>query len=158
DRARHLLSDAGYSGGRGLPEVAVTSGRERGVEDLVAQWAELGASVRVVDSSRPLMELADGQVHMGLVVWGADYPDPEAFLTSVGSFLHMGGDEQLGQARSLQDRRARIRLYNEIEHRWIGEEAVLIPLVYVRSTLLTRPWVDGVWANSIDFLRLEQAV
>jgi oligopeptide transport system substrate-binding protein len=158
DRARQLLSDAGYPGGRGLPEVAVTSGRERGVEDLVAQWAELGASVRFVDSSRPLTELADGQVHMGLVVWGADYPDPEAFLTSIGSLLHMAGDEQLRQARSLQDRRARIRLYNEIEHRWIGEEAVLIPLVYVRSTMLTRPWVDGVWANSIDFLRLEQAV
>jgi ABC-type transport system substrate-binding protein len=158
DRGRQLLSDAGYPGGCGFPEVTLTSSHEWGVEDLVAQWAELGARVKVVDSSSPLTQLADGQLHMFLVVWGADYPDPEAFLTSVGSFLHMAGDEQLRQARSLQDRRARIRLYNEIEHRWIGEDAVLLPLVYVRSTLLTRPWVDGVWANSIDFLRLEQAV
>ena len=136
--------------------MTLTAGPEPGVEDLIEQWAALGATVKLADFREPAVRLP--AAHMELVTWGADYPDPDAFLRPIGSLLGVRGDKQLYEAGSLQDRKARIRLYNEIERRWIGEEAVLIPLVYVRSTLLTRPWVEGVWANSIDFLRLERAV
>jgi oligopeptide transport system substrate-binding protein len=160
DLARRLLSDAGYPGGRRLPDLVITTHHERQATNLAAQWAELGAVVKVVASFEPGAPLAGANMHLHL--WGADYPDPDAFLSSIHSSLPAPRDnriEQLiGQARSLQDRKARIRLYNEIERLWVTEGAGLLPLVYARSTLLTRPWVEHAWANSVDFLRLEQAV
>jgi oligopeptide transport system substrate-binding protein len=157
DLARRLLSDAGYPEGRGLPDLTVATDSEPGVKNLATQWAELGASLKAVVS--PDIRDPLGRAHLWLASWGADYPDPDAFLSSIGRLLPAVDDDHLlRDARSLQDRKARIRLYNEIEDLWITHEAALVPLVYPLSTLLTRPWVDGVWANTVDFLRLEQAV
>jgi ABC-type transport system substrate-binding protein/class 3 adenylate cyclase len=157
DIARHLLADAGYPDGRGLPDLAFVTDFRTQAENLAAQWGELGATVKV--GSRRELDHRSENTHMLLYVWGADYPDPDAFLSSIGRLVPIGPDQQLlRQARSLPDRKARIRLYNEVERLWIAEEAALLPLVYPRSTLFTRPWLVGVWANTVDFMRLEQAV
>jgi oligopeptide transport system substrate-binding protein len=155
DLARRLPADAGYPDGRGLPALGFVTDFRTQAKNLAVQWGELGATVKV--GSR--RDLDDQNTYMWLNVWGADYPDPDAFLSSIGRLVPVGPDQQLlRQARSLPDRKARIRLYNEVERLWITEEAALLPLVYPRSTLFTRPWLEGVWANTVDFMRLEQAV
>jgi hypothetical protein len=62
------------------------------------------------------------------------------------------------RARSLKNQGERMRLYHELDRLWVAEHAAILPLFYGRSLLLSRPWVEGVWANPITMLQLDQAV
>jgi ABC-type transport system substrate-binding protein len=156
DLARRLLEEAGYPGGRGLPELTLAARVPEHSVKLATQWLEeLGVRTLV----HQLDQTARAEdVHMSHDAWEADYPDPGNFLqemvvgATAGIPLYRDNriEALLAEARALPDRKARIRLYNDVEQRWITERAGILPLHYMRREALRRPWVEGFWVNLLS--------
>ena len=101
-----------------------------------------------------------------ILVWGADYPDPDNF---VSIFLSNSGnnnpnwknkhyDEMVLEARSLQDTKEREKLYLEIQNFLISDQAVIIPLYYEPNLALVRNRVKKLNLNPLNYLYVGQAV
>jgi ABC-type oligopeptide transport system substrate-binding subunit len=112
----------------------------------------------------PDIILSGQNCDLWVCTWLADFPDPEGF------FRGLIGDPAdpivndaeafalLDEARASRDRDERLRLYSEVDRRLVADQVLLLPISYSRATVLRRPWVQGVWANALTPLRLDQAV
>jgi ABC-type transport system substrate-binding protein/class 3 adenylate cyclase len=158
--ARRLLAEAGCAHGRGLEEMRLlvpSTLREPLVPDeLARQWADLGARVQVERVPLPAMldAIAD---RASAWIWGyaADYPDPDGLLRTLMELtpaLYRDAEltGMLDHARSLTDQDERMRLYREIDMRWVGEHVALVPVSYGRVRVLRRPWVHGFHLDSLE--------
>jgi ABC-type oligopeptide transport system substrate-binding subunit len=163
ERARLLLAEAGYPGGRGFPALRgimpTRSARWMAVADyLEAQWQrELGVEVRW--EYGPVSEFWDRvqkeQPHLHILGWAADYPDPDNFLR-----IGFGGektawrnaeyDELVARARRLLNQEERMSLYRRAD-RIIVEEAAFLALKYGQSQVLIKPWVKGCSMSATAF-------
>ena len=149
-RARRLLAEAGYPGGRGFPEV--DSPTRRAVlphpEFLQSQWQKnLGIEISwEIMEWAPYLERLEELPDLYLMGWIADYPDPDNFLR-VGLWRermrwgHNNFDRTVETARRATNQKTRIQLYRQAEKILI-EEAAIIPLYYSRQHLLVKPWVS----------------
>jgi oligopeptide transport system substrate-binding protein len=152
DRARQLLAEAGYPGGRGFPVVKALTrrGRETRIEYLQAQWREnLGVEItwQAMEWTMYLDRMKREPPHGFLMGWVADYPDPDSFLrVGVGDaqrytpWRNETYDRLVEEARRLTDQGERMKLYGQAD-RILVEEAVIMPLYYRRSHRLVKPWV-----------------
>jgi ABC-type oligopeptide transport system substrate-binding subunit len=151
--ARDLLTETADVPGQALTEMEIVMPDMWGLGKMLAeQLAAIGITARIdaVD-----LELADRtrDADAWIFGWVADYPDPAGMMTIFGEYpsLHRNAtvDQLLAQARSLQDRDQRLRLYRRMERLWIGEEAALVPFAYSRGLTYARPWIDGFWSNGV---------
>jgi peptide/nickel transport system substrate-binding protein/oligopeptide transport system substrate-binding protein len=86
EEARQLLAKAGYSDGKGIPEIVVRL--SPGAESIrvgglmAAAWKGLGVNVKidVVGSGRYFEELRRGDYDVGATTWIGDFADPYTFL------------------------------------------------------------------------------
>ncbi len=94
DRARKLLAEAGYPGGKGFPEITLqinSGGGDRNTitADYVAHqlYEVLGITVKVepMPFAQHLEAIETGKTLFWRTGWVADYPDPETFLTTLYS-------------------------------------------------------------------------
>jgi ABC-type transport system substrate-binding protein len=146
ERARQLLADAGYPGGRGFPAVNLLwMWYEDAPEYLQAQWRE-NLQVEITweaVKNAPYWDRWEKVLpHIWFIGWVADYPDPDAFLRR-DSFAHWRNDAYVGlieQARGIMDQGERMRLYGQADQ-LVVEEAVIMPILYERRHLLVKPWV-----------------
>jgi len=151
DRARQLLAEAGWPGGRGFPTVGTlrSLNSETRCEYLQAQWEEnLGIEVRyeTVKSVTFRYRLNHEPPDMYVWNWGADFPDPDNFLRAnpfrrSTRWRNEAYERLLVQARRMMDQEERVNLYRQAD-RILVEEAPVIPLSYDRSHLLVKPWVS----------------
>jgi ABC-type transport system substrate-binding protein len=156
ERARALLAEAGYPGGRGLPELSIAETEGGwGLEVLAEQFAEVG--VRTCSAQVHIRDYFDhvrGDVDGFLWGWNADVPDPSGiippFLETHDPILRTSEIEALvARARSVGDQDKRLAMYREAERQWIGEHVAVLPLMYFRRTVLLRPWIEGFWQNAL---------
>ncbi len=150
ERARELLAEAGYPGGRGFPIVDALAfhGTEPAVEYLQAQWREsLGIEIiwEIMEWGMYLDRLDREPPHTCLAGWMADYPDPDNFLRVSPIRRYTGWqnkayDSLVEEARRATDQEERMRLYQQAD-RILVEEAAIMPLTYRRYHLLVKPWV-----------------
>ncbi len=159
ERARRLLGEAGYPGGRGLPDVPCLlpdSASEHLAHELEAMAGEIGISLVTV--RRPLRTLDAAIRDEGVMfawAWGADFPDPAGMIDVIlghwGAFLPRDDelDELLTRARAATDRDARLLLYREADRRLTWVHAALVPVAYFHRRMCTRPWVHGMWVNQM---------
>ncbi len=165
ESARALLADAGHPGGAGVPplEMLVASGLELLEGAIEEALAGLGIGVRFSVSERGA-RIADTASDIWLSSWLADYPDPDGFfrgLMNDPSDPIAGVEETeqavaiLGRARASHDQDERLRLYREVDRLLVAEWVAVVPLAYLRTTLLHRSWVHGLWANSLTSFRLD---
>jgi ABC-type oligopeptide transport system substrate-binding subunit len=151
EQARRLLAEAGYPDGDGFPSVTLIVPDAGRATDAFAQlqqhWqATLGVEITCETMEWGAFELVKERLpHLFFQAWGADSPDPDNFLR-VG-FLHHQAEWRnekysrlVEQARRITDQAARMKLYRQAD-RMLVEEAVFLPLAYVRSHLLLKPWV-----------------
>jgi ABC-type transport system substrate-binding protein/class 3 adenylate cyclase len=168
DRARVLLSEAGYPDGRALGEIVLVCLDlwKDAASDVAAQLAAVGVRVRLLSTATDPEGAAAIQEHAHAYIWGwiADYPDPgggflEPFFRQ-GTWLYR--DEQLEQllarAASLRDQHNRLRTYREFERIWIGDQAAVVPLAYADRRIWRRAWLTGMWANAIAISTFAEAV
>jgi oligopeptide transport system substrate-binding protein len=166
DAAKKLLTEAGYPGGRGLGTLTLTYGKEgdneRVVTFLQAQWKEnLGVNITLQpleltafsDRLNATTQTPDKGLQFYYSVWGADYADPQNFLsqqlhTSAGNnnghFSDLEFDRLTDQADITSgDYIKRMKLYNQAEQIAVTQVGWL-PLFNPTLNVLVRPYVQGL--------------
>jgi len=166
--AKDALTKAGFQNGQGLPEITLAYGQEGDNETVVqalqSMWEQnLGVKVKLQS-----YELATFSKNLDTTyytpteglqfyysVWGADYPDPQNFLSLLlhtgnpnnnGHFSDPQFDQLVDEADKLGDRsqiERRLQLYNQAEQIAIDKVAWL-PLFYPKLNILIRPRVEGM--------------
>jgi oligopeptide transport system substrate-binding protein len=159
-KAKQLLAEAGYPGGKGFPVVQLwTVSKAESTEAELAAYqkylAELGVKldIRFVDEwTRYTEMLGRGELQMFRYAWYADFPDPDSFFFPL---LHSAGqpnnlfyrnplvDQLLEKARVETGYTERIKLYREAE-RIIMEDAPWITQHNHIFEYLYQPYVQGV--------------
>jgi oligopeptide transport system substrate-binding protein len=156
-RARRLLTQAGYPGGQGFPEVTwLYSGgsrREPVVPFLRNAWRQhLGVTLRAQNVAwKTFMVRGERDpAHLSLWGWFADYPDPDNMLRvtfhSAEGFnaprWHSARfDALVEEAAQITDQKRRMEFYREADRILVAEEAAAMPLGYGRGRVLAKPWV-----------------
>jgi len=86
EAAEKKLAEAGYAGGKGLPDFEYLAVSGTGTRQLGEHFAQcmrrLGIRVNLVAATWPeyLDRMKKGKFQIVRAAWGADYPDPENFL------------------------------------------------------------------------------
>jgi oligopeptide transport system substrate-binding protein len=166
EKARQLLAEAGYPGGKGFPlvnylynEGALTEGM---AVELQSVWKkELGVSVllarqewKVYLSSLNMLDYGIGRSN-----WVGDYPDPNTFLdlftTASGNnrtgWKSPAYDHLIQQAATIFDPQKRFDLFQQAERFLIQDQAVIVPLFYQAGVQIYDPkrW-GGIEENVLD--------
>ena len=163
-RARVLLAQAGYPGGRGAPLITIWSG----VKDPVAREHELirtaleAVGLRVefaYQTDWPVLsrEMAAGRLPAFLYAWYADYPDPDTFLFELfhsksprnfTRYANPAVDGLLEQARRTVDIQHRLELYRRAE-KLIMDDAPIVPFWHYAYERRFQPYVKSVEVNGL---------
>ena len=161
ERARALLAEAGFPGGRGLGPVAyhfnTNDANQRIAEALQAQLKEIGVTLelRRLDWAAHIKVVDDGSAGFFRQGWIADYPDPENFLTVLFHSRNVGAagntsryrnpavDRLLDEADTMAIGAARMKRYEEAEQ-MILDDAVWVSLYFYASRALIKPYVKGL--------------
>jgi ABC-type transport system substrate-binding protein len=165
ERARALLTKAGYPGGKGLPVFQIWSNPrtelvEQEHEAMRRQWAEIGVRVEFrynTDWPSFNRDAYDGKFSIFRYGWVADLPEPENFLyrlfhsqsrSNLTRYVNSRVDRILDQARIEQDSLKRVSLYRDVE-RLILDDAPVIPLSYYSYERVFQPYVRSVEVSAL---------
>ena len=163
-KARALLAEAGYPGGRGLPPIAIWSS----VKDRVlVEHARIKQYLEAVglrpgfhyETHWPTFSrlLEEGKFPVFLYAWHADVPDPDNFLTKLFhsrsprnffGYVNPVVDGLVTQARNEADVRRRVDLYRRAEQAVI-DDAPLIPVWHYTYERVFQPYVRSVQVNGL---------
>ncbi len=166
NRARQLLAEAGYSGGKGFPRVEYLyfpKPVERNIAvELQAMWKEhLGISVDLVKQEWKIYLDSMREVRYDLCrsSWVGDYNDPSTFLEM---FLSASGNNCTGWASAQYDgliataarepdAGRRNVILQQAEKLLVGDDSVIIPIYhYVGSQFYHPDKLTGLQPNMID--------
>jgi ABC-type transport system substrate-binding protein len=163
-RARQLLQDAGYPGGRGLPPIEIWANVKNGPvlreHELVRRALEavgVRAEFRyLTDWPQYSKKLAAGECPVFLYALFADVPDPDTFLGKLHSqsgqnffgYANRTVDELLMQARREPDAPRRVELYRRAEQ-LIVDDAPLLPIFHYTYDRLFQPYVKSVEVSGL---------
>jgi oligopeptide transport system substrate-binding protein len=129
--AKKQLAEAGFPGGKGLPELTIETRSDtiprQQIEFIAKNMAEIGIKVKVGANTWPeLIKKVSTRQHQGYTMaWGADYPDAENFLgllycphSSPGSnganYCNPDFDALFKSATQLQDTPERTTMYEKL--------------------------------------------
>ncbi|MFN2431316.1 MAG: ABC transporter substrate-binding protein [Gemmatimonadota bacterium] len=167
ERARQLLAEAGFPGGRGLPPITLQLNSGGTINDLVAEaiqsaLAEIGMQVGLQRLAWPqhLETVENGKATFFRFGWVGDYPDAENFLTLLSSqnfspsgnnFMHYANPEfdrlyQAGVSELDPDRA--IELYKQAQEIAM-RDAPMMFLYHNERVHLLQPYVRNFEANGI---------
>jgi oligopeptide transport system substrate-binding protein len=169
ERARKLLADAGFPGGKGFRQLKLqynTDENHKKVALAVQQmWKKaLGIDVEPTNTEFKVYLAEQTAMHFDLSRggWQGDYTSPGTFLellTSSSGNNHTGWknskyDELFEKASTTLNEKDQNKLYNEAETLML-DEAPIIPLYIYTNFSFIRPEVVGFQENLIDrpFLR-----
>jgi oligopeptide transport system substrate-binding protein len=170
DRARRLLTEAGYPGGQGLPPLTYVynTGPVNTLiaENLQAQWKRnLNVSVALDNAEWKvyLKRLQHDPPALFRLGWGADYPDPDNFMAlfTAGSGNNHSGwanphyDALVAEAAAEPDPQKRLALYRETQRILTEEDVPIVPLFSDVQNVLIKPWVNGLALNAMEVLSLQ---
>jgi len=160
EQARELLAQAGYPGGHGFPVVDAWTwqGIKNRTECLQEQWGEnLGVEIawEIMDFSQFIEKVNSAPVHMIQTVWMPDYPDPDSVLRAspIRRRTHWWNEAYNGlveKARRVLDQEERLGLYAQADRILVEQQAVVIPLTYMWSHMLVKPWVRKLPTSAIN--------
>jgi len=170
ERARKLLAEAGYPGGKGFPRfeylfnAAGGSGKmhEKIAIELQQMWHdELGIDMelRQVETQVFWGMQSRLEYQMSKSTWIGDYNDANTFL---GMFVTGGGNNETGWSNPRYDRLIamandepdvvkRETLFQQAETILVHDEAPIFPLfIYVGINYFDTNKVAGIWPNVLD--------
>ncbi len=171
EKAKQLLSEAGYPGGKGLPtlKLATTSTYLDLCKYIQQQLGILGLDVKVeVNPPAALREqIAQSKSSWFRGSWIADYPDAENYLSlfyspnhcPVGpNYTHFTSakfDRLYERAKAEVDDSIRLRIYREMDS-LIMDEAPVMVLYYDQVLHFTQKNVSGLRSNAMNTLDLRR--
>jgi oligopeptide transport system substrate-binding protein len=166
--AKKLLAAAGFADGKGFPKIALSINNQdpnyaKIAAALQQMWQEnLGVQVDI--NTEELAKFNDdltatankptdpAALNFFISVWGADYPDPQNFVsqqlrTGVGNnnghYSNAEFDKLVDQADVETDQVKRLALYQQAEQIAL-QEVGWLPLYYGKANLLMRAGVNGL--------------
>lgn len=166
ERARQLLAEAGYPGGKGFPRVEYLyfpKPVERNIAvELQAMWREhLGVSVDLAKQEWKiyLASMKEKNYHLCRSSWVGDYNDPGTFLEM---FLSSSGNNRTGWANATYDAfiaaaarepdpDKRNTIFQQAEKLLVTDDCVILPIYhYVGVQFYHADRLTGVQPNMID--------
>ncbi|MBN2246286.1 MAG: ABC transporter substrate-binding protein [Candidatus Aminicenantes bacterium] len=164
-RARELLSEAGYPGGKGIPPIEFWSAQKaemtrKELEIVRSNLADVGLNLQVyTETNWKKFEgmMASYKTPMFRYAWYIDFPDPDNFL---GILFHSKSkcnymayhnpevDHLLDKARVERDYLKRIEMYRKVEE-IILEDAPIVPTINHIFQQAYQPYVRGVEVNAL---------
>jgi oligopeptide transport system substrate-binding protein len=171
--SRNLLAEAGFPGGAGFPVLKFgLFARPPGTDEMARQLeTNLGIHCEIVPHAFPLERADWNNLHLTVINWVADYPDPDSYLRQShlvtypqeSGWSHPGFEQLVDEARKSTDRPRRLALYREADRILVEEQAIIIPINHSVGvgTYLVQPWVRGFEQNAlgqvlIKHMRLER--
>ena len=166
DKAKQLMSEAGYPGGKGFPEVILNinegGGRNTQIAEAIQNMLkEIGVNIKLqlLQFAQHLDNIDAGRSDFYRLGWIADYPDPENFLnllygknvplnpedkSPINSFRYKNPkfDELFEKALATTDIQERNRIYQEAEQLAVND-APLMFIYYDEDWRLLQPYVRG---------------
>lgn len=171
EKARRLLAQAGYPGGKGFPRtVAVYNTQDTNrliAEFIQSQWKEhLNLDIHF-DSQEWKVFLSRLDVDPPQIFrlgWGADFPDPDNFMnlflsTSGNNRLNWKNpryDELVARGAAVRDPGERRRIYDEAQTILTMTDAAIVPLFVQVQNLLLKPYVKGLELNSMELMYIKK--
>jgi peptide/nickel transport system substrate-binding protein/oligopeptide transport system substrate-binding protein len=164
-RAKELLSEAGYPGGKGIPPLQFWSASraeitQKELEVVKSNLADIGLNLQVYTETnwkRFEEMMASYETPMFRYAWYADFPDPDNFL---GILFHSKSkcnymayhnpevDRLLDRARVERDYLKRMEMYRKVEE-IILEDAPIVPTINHLFQQAYQPYVRGVEVNAL---------
>lgn len=164
ERARALLAEAGYPGGKGLPPLELlyntSEGHKKIAEAVGSMWqSELGIEVRLLNKEWKVY--LDDQSNLNFDIsrsgWIADYADPITFLDM---FTTGNGNNDTGWSSAAYDDfiQQAFRSRNEAEHiaaltaaeRLLMTEQPIVPVYWYTRIYLMDPRVKNWFPKALD--------
>ena len=169
DKARRLLSEAGFPNGKNLPIIKIMTVKDYlDIATFIArQWEDLGVktSVDVMENATLRELMTKGDAPFFRASWIADYPDAESFYTVFYSknptppnythFKNVHFDALYNAALSENDDAKRYTLYQQMDAILI-DEAPVIFLFYDESSRFARANFEGLSRNAMNLLPLKK--
>ena len=162
EAAKKYLADAGYPGGKGLPEVTLmfnTSEDHAKIAQAIQQmWKEvLGVEVNVVNQEWKvyLKTLSEDAPQIYRLAWCADYPDANNWVyenfhstDSLNEIKWSNAefDRVVEQAARESDPAKRYELYKRSEQILCEEEAAIAPIYFYTFVRITKPYLTRTYA------------
>jgi oligopeptide transport system substrate-binding protein len=164
-KARDLLAEAGYPGGRRLPPITIWSGTKR--DDILREHDQIKKALAAVGIAAEFQYLTDwpafskmvddGKAPVFLYAWYADVPDPDNFLAKLfhsRATRNMFGyanpvvDDLLASARAATDLSHRVERYRKAEQ-LILDDAPIVHVFHHTYERLFQPYVKSVEVNGL---------
>jgi oligopeptide transport system substrate-binding protein len=165
EAARALLAEAGYPGGRGFPEVTLSTGGNSYDAAVVEELQhELGVRVHseVMDFDAYFDRLESDPPAMWFLSWVADYPGRNDFLgvllgtgaiNNYGHWTSTEFDAAIAEAGESTDEAAASAAYDRAED-VVQRDVPVIPMSYGAGWALSRDGLLGAAENGLGGLRL----
>ncbi|HVP38688.1 MAG TPA: ABC transporter substrate-binding protein, partial [Candidatus Saccharimonadales bacterium] len=168
-RARALLAEAGYPGGRGMRrlDILITTSEDhrRIAEAIQSMWRrELGVDVGISNMEFGSYLEATTSLHYDIArrTWLADYLDPYTFLSTLrgGDGNNRTGwadpeyDSLLAAAAAEPDTARRLRLLRRAEDVALARGPI-VPIYHLQVYELIKPYVRGLETNALDVQELK---
>jgi len=165
--ARAALARAGFPEGEGLPRLRLSIRKFDGAEKLASHLSQLWRERLGVDVLAEVNSASDHQnlveqrkVDLAIQHWGADFPDPSNFFdifrsrapTNRPGWSSTSYDEWVNQARTEQDHRKRMELYQKAERQLIVEETVMMPLFYPKTAVMVSDRIQNLKISPLNYL------
>nr|WP_309684914.1 peptide ABC transporter substrate-binding protein [Armatimonas sp.] len=167
-KAKALLAEAGFPDGKGLPPLTLCFRQQqpdivKTAQVLKEQWSKIGIPVELREMEyASLINAMDRDEVVYFHRWGADYPDPQNYLslllTTTGAENHVGYsnpayDALCAQADVEVDSKKRMELYAKAQ-RMVVDDAAWIPVYYQRDMELIKTHVTGLKDGLLGHLPL----
>ncbi len=169
DKVRELLKEAGFEGGKGLPEMTlhVSDIYKEQVEFIQSQLAKNGIRINVsIEKAAVLREaVTRGEYELFKKSWVADYPDEENFLSifysrnfspAGANYFHFKSEEfdrLYEEALKETDTDKKTLLYKKMDQ-LVTSEAPFIALYHDEVVRLVSRRVEGFGTNPMNLLKL----
>ena len=177
EKAKELMKQAGYPGGKGFPELTLqinSGGGDRNI--LVAEVIQkmlkenLGVTINIntIPFAEHIENVLSGKADFFRFAWIADYPDPETYLTLfygkyvpasnteksyINTFRYKNArfDSLFEKARFEPDGAKRMKMFSEAENIVLAD-APFMPIFYDENFRLEQKNVRNLPENLINFI------
>ncbi|NMC57195.1 MAG: peptide ABC transporter substrate-binding protein [Eubacteriaceae bacterium] len=165
DKARALLKDAGYEGGKGFPVVEymyVSSSENKAIaEALQNMWqTELGVTVKLVNQEGSVYgeALYTGAYQIAPFYWAPDYNDPISFLdiwvtdgmNNVAAYSNTAYDSLIQQVKDSSKTSQRMSLMHQAEKILI-DDAVIAPVYFYTQPYMLNSNIKGMYYSPMGY-------